>query len=185
MKRLLFILALLITMPLTSNAGNIVMYDSDGQKVGTVANAYRDFAWVLVDFNHETALLQIRPWEIAVSWPEFGPMLFFENPDCDGSGGIYTRPELIDMGWARPRVVVTPGPATPPDPSGERFAYIAAEAEMAMHFTQSLITPEGFCENIDPEDRMLWRVEKIRACEGEGGYNLHWCYPPPYDLIKK
>lgn len=210
MKKLLLILILLMLFPFNLTAddddsddernGRVVLQDGDGKTVGDLLSSYNDSAFVWVDLRRHSALLRFTPHELIPSWPAWGPMLFFELPDCDEAGEIYARPELINEGWIRPRAFVTRGRALHPPPhpeiSHERFAWIAATEHAGDYEVRSHLTPEGFCNPMGhpdtwipgewpPETHHIWKVEKTKACRGRYGYDLHWCFPPPYDIVKK
>jgi len=195
-KKLPWVLILLLTLPFTldarkadQRAGTFVMQDSVGQTVGKVITAISNWsmAQVWVDIEEESAIITFFPNEMELSQP-LGPMLFFEYDDCDDGGEIYTRPELIgwgNNGWVRPKILIAPGLIEDPPPSMERIAYFPTTPEPEIYHPLSVMGPDGFCGVFEPAEAELWQVRKMKACDGEYGYDLHWCYPPPYDIIQR
>lgn len=162
-----------------SKPGDIVVVDTYGDTVGVATDVWPDGgARIFTKVGGKDALVYLTLGQIGASWPP-GPMLFFENPGCTGQ--VYARPEHVGGGWLAPKVVIVPGIV--PDgtePSFERLVYYAKTAEPGVYYPKSNLSPEGYCHTWDSPDTFAWPVEQFKACGHS--YDLHECFPPPYEL---
>jgi hypothetical protein len=195
MKKLLAILTLLMAFPLVladsdddksklkkSTSGTVVVVDAYGDTVGSVVGIWTEgAARVFMEIDKKDALVYLDLGQIGISFPP-GPMLFFDNPGCTGQA--YARPDHVGGGWLEPKVVIVPGFVPEgSDPSFERIPYYATAPEPDVYHPRSHLSPEGYCLPFDPPDAFVWPVEKIKACKFS--YDLHACYPPPYELARQ
>lgn len=187
MKKLILLFAVLLVFPVAfadqdkHRAGAVVVVDAYGDTVGRVVEFWNHgTARIFMQINGKDALVWLHLEGIGISWPH-GPMLFFEDPECEGQA--YARPDHIDGGWLQPRVVIVPGFVPEGlEPSFERIPYYATAPGPDIYHPKSHLSPEGYCLPFEPDEVDVWPVRKLKACRFSD--DLHTCYPPPYELAR-
>ena len=188
LKQLILLIAMLLVFPVAfadqdkNRAGAVVVVDAYGDTVGRVVNFWtQGAARIFMQIDGKDAIVWLNLGGLGVSSPVDGPRLFFEGSECDGQA--YARPDHVGGGWLQPRVVIVPGFVPEgSDPSFERIAYYSVAPGPSLHSPQSHLSSEGYCLDFEPPEADVWPVRILKACRFS--YDLHTCYPPPYELAR-